>query len=177
MLPSRSLTNTPGSVSDSQVYSLRILLVSDAALCICSSEDRTAATINYRTRTSMPQAALGNLPVCHQRIFLKRAFLRYQRLKYVLNGLLQTSNYSISVVDKQRRPVLCCDCAKVKRTHTGLDPETGLFSSQTQRGPSAVKGTRTGPTAKSDQPHLQSIINFASLTHADPHRNLPPGRE
>lgn len=62
----------PGLVSDSQVYSLRILLVSDAPLRICSSEDRTAATINYSARTSMPQAALGNLPVCHQRVLERR---------------------------------------------------------------------------------------------------------
>lgn len=110
-----SLSDTEGSLSASQVYSRRILLVSDAALCNCSSEDRTAATINYSTRTSMPQAALGNRPVCHQRFFFfffKRAFLRYQRLKYVLCRLPRTANYSISAADEQRRPVLSCDCAK-----------------------------------------------------------------
>lgn len=73
--PSCSLTNTEGSLSASQVYSPRILLVSDAALCNCSSEDRTAATINYSTRTSMPQAALRNRPVCHQCIFFQTRIL------------------------------------------------------------------------------------------------------
>lgn len=56
-------------VSDSQVYSLRILLLSDAALCICSGEDRTTAAINYSMRTPMPQSPLGSLPVCHQHFF------------------------------------------------------------------------------------------------------------
>lgn len=55
--------------SDSQVYSLRILLVSDAALCICSGEDSAAAAINYSERTPMPQSLPGRLPGGHQHFY------------------------------------------------------------------------------------------------------------
>lgn len=68
-----SLSNSPWLVCDSQVYSLRKLLVSDAALCICSGEDRTAAAINYSAR--MPQSLLGSQPVCHQHFSPQSAFL------------------------------------------------------------------------------------------------------
>lgn len=68
-----SLSNSPWLVCDSQVYSLRKLLVSDAALCICSGEDRTAAAVNYSAR--MPQSLLGSQPVCHQHFSPQSAFL------------------------------------------------------------------------------------------------------
>lgn len=98
-------------VSDSQVYSLRILLVSDAAFCICSGKDRTAATINYSVRTPMPPSLLGNVPMCHQHFFPHSAFLTYilvltavkKNLKSTFFTLLQVS---ISLLDGGQRP--CC---------------------------------------------------------------------
>lgn len=65
--------NSSWLVSGSQVYSSRTLLGSDAALCICSGEDRTAAAINYSAGTPMPQSLLGILPVCYQH-FLPSCF-------------------------------------------------------------------------------------------------------
>lgn len=65
--------NSSWLVSGSQVYSSRTLLGSDAALCICSGEDRTTAAINYSAGTPMPQSLLGILPVCYQH-FLPSCF-------------------------------------------------------------------------------------------------------
>lgn len=69
---------SPWSVSVSQVYSFRILLGSDAALSICSDEDRTTVIVNYSIRTPTPQSLLGSLPVRHQHFFPSlTAFLTY----------------------------------------------------------------------------------------------------
>lgn len=66
-------SNSPFLVFDSQVYSLRILLVSDAALCICSGEDRTRsrhklqheedidATVTAGKPASVPSALFSSL--------------------------------------------------------------------------------------------------------------------
>lgn len=106
-----SLSNSPWLVCDSQVYSLRKLLVSDAALCICSGEDRTAAAVNYSAR--MPQSLLGSQPVCHQHFSPQSAFLTcifffffgHQQLPKVLKSTLGRFHLHF-----RREPSLCFDC-------------------------------------------------------------------
>lgn len=85
-----SLSNSPWLVCDSQVYSLRKLLVSDAALCICSGEDRTAAAVNYSAR--MPQSLLGSQPVCHQH-FSPPVCLPHMHFFFFFLGTNSTQNY------------------------------------------------------------------------------------
>lgn len=137
----------PGS--ESQVYILRILLVSDAALCICSSKDRTAATINYSVRTAMPQSVLGRLPVNRHRLFRNVHSFTTSDWKMIETGddLWQTG---------ERKQGLCCDCAKLK-AHRPRPRNRHIFMSNMKR-PQLCQMDK-------DRPGSQGLITHTANTH------------
>lgn len=140
--PSRSLTDAPSSVSDHQAYSPEDITA--FRRCPLHLFKRGLNRSHHKLRHQNLDATGGagkpaGVPPAR---FQKRAFLRYQRLKYVLDSLLQTSNYSISAADKQRRPVPCCDCAKVKHTHR---PRNGPFVKSNTERPRRCQTDKDGP--------------------------------
>lgn len=84
------------------------------------------------------------MPSAH---FFKPAFLRYQRLKYVHNRLLQTANYSICVAGGPSCVVI------VQKLNTHRPRPRNRRTSQTGSGHDAVKGTRTEERAKAATAH------------------------
>lgn len=144
-------SNSLRSVSDSQVYSLRILLVSDAALCICSGEDRTAAAINYSMRrTPMPQSLLGSLPAYHQHFspgsLAYILVLTAVEKKKVSSQLVFTHlGASIDTSDGEQRASRWCHCAILKRDLKNKQSKTEI---QTYFPVKHKKGSRLCQTGK-----------------------------